>query len=125
VFWNWITLILPMSRRIAIFMTFADEKTNTYAVSELPIQVDWGTKRVGVDMSDTLCRASSNRPITLWVVGKVRQIYFKDRSGTPHSQVAMHVEPFGEDTLSIAGATLRRLSKPPERTSILFNRVSR
>jgi hypothetical protein len=98
------------------FEGFAGDPSNTYAIRKLPIQSEWGTRRINVDMSDTLCRASSNRPVTLWVVGKVRQTYFKDREGTPYNQVAIHVEPYNKDTLESAGALLRRLSNPSERT---------
>jgi hypothetical protein len=102
-------------RRLSVFSDFANEATNTYAVHKLPQNVEWGARRLDVDMTDKLCPTSRNEPVMLWAVGKLSQLYFRDRSGAPLGHVAIHIKPFNDEYLNKARRILRKWSRPQQR----------
>ncbi|CDO75904.1 hypothetical protein BN946_scf184768.g6 [Trametes cinnabarina] len=79
--------------RLRTIATFKDIATNRYGINTVPRTADWG--RQG-RTEKTLC--INNKPALIWIVGRVRSMWFFDRHGEPHLRVNIGFDlPFDLD----------------------------
>ncbi|KAI9059286.1 hypothetical protein FKP32DRAFT_1680100 [Trametes sanguinea] len=84
--------------RLRTIASFRDDTTNRYAVSQLPKRADWGR-----DQRTEKLLCLNNKPAIIWMVGRVRTMWFFDRNGQPHLRVNIGcVLPFDVDRSAVA-----------------------
>ncbi|KAI9064622.1 hypothetical protein FKP32DRAFT_1602840 [Trametes sanguinea] len=83
--------------RLRTIATFKDVATNRYAISTVPRSADWGRQ---TRTEKLLCL--NGKPIVMWMVGRVRSMWFFDRNGDPHLRVNVGVTlPFDIDRAAV------------------------
>jgi len=101
-------------------MTWKDDVHLTYAIGMLPKDANWGRDVSFDDKTAILCKAGTNRPCTIWMLGKTSKTWFYDRNG-PADQVSITIVPLDRQDGENARKLLANFSHPTLRMSIRFN----
>lgn len=105
-------LILVCSR-IENLVNVVDVERLVYAADMVPTDIAWG-RRVpcGLDSERLVTLGKSNEPITIWMVGRVSQVWLTPLRPT-NRPISIYIVPVTEQTSRQAHSLLTRLSKPP------------
>lgn len=104
-------------------LCYLNEKDRVYALSMLPLQqLGWGTSRATLYR---LCLRGENRPVTLWIIGKVSTLWFYDsKEGDPHEKVTIGVAPLAKHGMAVARSMMQQLPYPHTGAYNLFCQLS-
>lgn len=68
--------------------------------------------RDDIDKSSVLCAPSSTNPVTVWMVGLVKNAWFISYAGKPFPQVTIYIRPLKETAFDRARTLIKQLSSP-------------
>ncbi|KAF7971967.1 hypothetical protein HWV62_19361 [Athelia sp. TMB] len=103
-------------RRIETLSNVTDDDRLIYSVERIPENIKWGFRDpLGLNSHRVITFGKTNKPIVIYVVGKVSQMWFTQQPGSmlPSS---LYIVPITEGTTKRAYALLTSLSKPPTTT---------
>ncbi|KAI0349494.1 hypothetical protein OH77DRAFT_1226567 [Trametes cingulata] len=93
-------------QRLLGFLNFKDEKTNRFAVANVPSRATWGRKVDGVDLSRFLC--IEDKPVIVWLAGPIVSKWFCNRLGQPQDRVKIGISMLRDEDLAAANGLLSR-----------------
>jgi hypothetical protein len=100
-------------------MTYEKASTSTYAVDNLPSH-SWGLNRPLEDKSSYLCRAGTNDPIRVWILGKISRLWFFSNNGEHAAQVSINVVPLCPSIAIVSHKNMATLANPQTGISLSF-----
>ncbi|OBZ77795.1 hypothetical protein A0H81_02173 [Grifola frondosa] len=78
--------------RVSAFLTYADNRAGRFSPTKEPNGLAWGTPTIlWDDLDKYLCL--KKKPVTWWLVGRAKALWFFDNSGTPYDRASVGICP--------------------------------
>ncbi|OBZ77423.1 hypothetical protein A0H81_02761 [Grifola frondosa] len=103
-------------RRLAGFVDFVDIAGLRFSVTKVPPTSTWGLPTPDdKELTKFLCY--EEKPVSIWLVGRVRKLWFYNLGGEPHDKVNIGIRPLREIDCLAADRLLNTRCRPIESTS--------
>ncbi|KAJ7500713.1 hypothetical protein B0H11DRAFT_2225112 [Mycena galericulata] len=105
-------------KRLAGLLTWKNKERETYNITDIPFEVDWGPRSTFKDMSRTLCRIGTSTPVVTWLPGEVANQWFFDSDGYPATRIAFSILPMADNVHEFCKTQLNELCMPTSSSTV-------